>query len=372
MKRVTFLILCIEGALLSFNVAATAALIPSIAKEFGVLPVYAVKIVWLYMLPYGLAALMYGPLVRAFDARKVELTCIFLFSLANLLAAISKDINTLFVSRIFMGLFGASVIPLALILVARHSRENNRGRLVGIFFSATFAASLLGLLLSSVVYWRLIYLTPAICGFFVWGLMYLYLPSFKDGVSGFKVNYSGALANKAFVSVFTYIFFISLIYHGIQQWLSVYFSSDFGFSQFTISALITLASLSGILGEVLGGVFADTLGRLRSVNLGIILMIAGVFSLIFKLPLFILGIIMFIWGLGWTINHAGLSTLLTDLPQKFLNEAASLNSGIRFISGGIGVYLGGVFIRRSFDPNFIVFGSGLVILLLFSRRILRG
>ena len=84
MKRRTFVILCIEGALLSFNVAASAALVPSIAREFVLSQFLVGKIVWLYMLPYGLAALAYGPLVRSFDAKKIELASLFCFSCANI------------------------------------------------------------------------------------------------------------------------------------------------------------------------------------------------------------------------------------------------------------------------------------------------
>ncbi|MFA5115278.1 MAG: hypothetical protein WC469_04355, partial [Candidatus Omnitrophota bacterium] len=75
MKKTTFALLCIEGAVLSFNVAACAALVPAIARGFGVATFVAGRAVWLYMIPYGVAALVYGPLVRAFDAKNVESVC---------------------------------------------------------------------------------------------------------------------------------------------------------------------------------------------------------------------------------------------------------------------------------------------------------
>ena len=76
---------------------------------------------------------------------------------------------------------------------------------------------------------------------------------------------------------------------------------------------------------------------------------------------------MILWGLGWTFNHVGLATMLTDLPAEFLNEAASLNSGVRFIAGGLGVSLGGLVMQRSFNLGFIVFGSALLLILFFER-----
>ncbi len=369
MKRTTFFILCLEGAVLSFNVAASAALVPSIAAEFALSQFLVGKIIWLYMLPYGIAAFFYGPLVRLFDARKVELTCIFLFFLANLLAGLSRDIHTLFLARFMMGLFGASVIPLGLILIARRLPESQRGRYIGLFFGSTFIASLAGLFLSGIINWRLIFIIPAACGFMLWIFMYFYLPSFKEDTGVFRIGYLEALRNRKVARIFGYIFLISLVYHAIQQWLGVYFSTQLGLKQFLISMLITLTSLSGILGEVWGGYLSDSLGRMRVVNLGIILMVSCVFLLIIKPPIALLILLMAVWGLGWTFNHVGLSTMLTDLPGEFLNEAASLNSGVRFISGGIGAGLGGLIMQKSFSLGFLVFGCGLLVLLFFSRSV---
>jgi len=369
LKKTTFAILCLEGGVLSFNVAAAAALVPSIAKEFALSQFLVGKIIWIYMLTYGLAAFIYGPLVRKFDARRIELICIFLFSLANFMVGLAGNISALFWGRFFMGLFGASVIPLGLILIGKHQEKEKRGKYVGIFFGLTFIASLLGLFLSGLIYWRWVFLIPAVSGLILCGVMYFYLPSFKEDISGFKFNYFKAFSDKAVLKILSYIFFISLIYHAIQQWLGVYFSTQLGLKQFNISMLITLTALSGIFGEFWGGILADSLGRDRIVNLGIALMVFSIFSLVFRLPLFALVLIMGIWGLGWTFNHVGLATMLTDLPKDFLHEAASLNSGVRFISGGIGVSLGGLVMSKSFTLGFIIFGSGLLFLLLAGKSV---
>jgi predicted MFS family arabinose efflux permease len=367
-KKSLFAIFCLEGAILSFNVAACAAIIPSLSCDFGVSQFLAGRAIWLYMLPYGLAALFYGPLVRFFDARKVELVCFFLFSLANLLAAFSRTIGMFFASRVLMGVFGASVIPLVLILLGRHAPPQARGRQVGLFFSATFIASLAGLFLSGLVHWRMIFLIPAVGGLALWICMYFLLPEFKQDAASFKINYLPAFKNRAVFSIFTYIFFISLIYHGIQQWLGVFFSLKLGLGQFLVSMLITLTSLSGIFGEIIGGWLADTIGRIKTIGLGMMIMALSLAVLIFKIPLIIIAAIMVSWGLGWTFNHAGLSTLLTDLPKEFLNEAASLNSSVRFISGGLGAALGGIIMQRSFSAGFAIAAASLMILALFARQ----
>ncbi|MDI6758535.1 MAG: MFS transporter [Candidatus Omnitrophota bacterium] len=369
MSQLTFILLCLEGAILSFNVASSAALVPSIAKDFAVSQFLAGKIIWLYMLPYGIAALIYGPLIRAFNARKIELISFLCFSLTNLLAGVSTNISMLFLARFLMGVFGASVIPLGLILIAKHTPIQNRGKFVGIFFSANFFASFLGLFLSGILPWRFIYLLPAGLGFILWVFIFLFLPHFKQTEKTFKLNYFSIFKNKTVLGIFTYIFFISLFYHGIQQWLGVYFSLQYNFNQFLISSLLTLTSLSGIFGEVIGGWLADSLGRLKVLSLGTILMSLSIFLLVIKLPILILGLIMLTWGLGWTFNHAGLSTMLTDLPDEFLNEAASLNSSLRFVSGSMGAVLGGFLMRQNIHLGFMVFGACFLCLLILNKKV---
>ena len=149
--------------------------------------------------------------------------------------------------------------------------------------------------------------------------MYFYLPSFKEGLGSFRFRYLEAFKDKSVIRIFAYIFFVSMIYYGVQQWLGVYFSTERSLGQFAISMLVTLTGLSGIFGEVAGGYLADKLGRLKVVNFGIIAMLLCILLLLLKLPIFLLGLIMVIWGLGWTFNHAGLVTMLTDLPREFLN-----------------------------------------------------
>ena len=194
------------------------------------------------------------------------------------------------------------------------------------------------------------------------------VPSFKEDLGRLRFGYLTTLSNKKVIRIFAYIFLISMIYHAVQQWLGVYFSTQRFLGQFTISMLITLTSFSGIFGEFFGGHLADKIGRPQVVSLGIMAMALCIFLFLLKLPLIFLGLVLIVWGLGWTFNHVGLATMLTDLPAELLNEAASLNSGVRFIAGGLGVSLGGLIMQRSFNLGFIVFGSALV-LLLFSGRI---
>jgi hypothetical protein len=59
--------------------------------------------------------------------------------------------------------------------------------------------------------------------------------------------------------------------------------------------------------------------------------------------------------------------MLTDVPKKFLHEAASLNSSVRFVSGGVGVAASGLIMQKSFIAGFTLFGSFLLVLLFCTK-----
>ncbi|MCG2677049.1 MFS transporter [bacterium] len=340
------------------------------ANTFRVDDFCAGKIVWLYMLPYGLAALLYGPLARSLDFKRILFSCIGIFSLANLLSGLAPSLYALFAARTLAGIAGAAIIPLSLILIAKTSSSSERGKKVGGFFSLTFTSSLLGLFLSGLIPWRWIFLLPAIGAALVCLGIYLYFPDISLVKEKVKFNYLQALSDRRVLRLFLYIFSISFFYHGVRQWLGVYFSKIYGLEQFLVSMLLTTIALSGIFGESLGGILADRLGRMKVVNAGAGLMLAALVLLLFKNVLASLFVIMLVWGVGWTFNHAGISTFLTDLPHKHLYESASLNSSIRFLSGGLGAIIGGILAQRGFNLEFTIFAFCLFILLISTPHLL--
>jgi len=183
-------------------------------------------------------------------------------------------------------------------------------------------------------------------------------------------RYLEAFKRPEILKVFVYIFLISLFYHGVRQWLGVYFAQSLGLKQFFVSLLLTVGSLAGIFGEAIGGHLSDKKGRVRTLKAGVFMMTLAVFFMIFMRSAFIIPLLMFLWGFGWTMNHAGLSTFLTDLDKRYIKEVSSLNSSIRFISGGLGVVLGGWIMQQSFSLGFLIYALLLFVMLIFTKRIL--
>ena len=85
-------------------------------------------------------------------------------------------------------------------------------------------------------------------------------------------------------------------------------------------------------------------------------------SVHFPIPLVV--VILALIATGWTISHNSVSTVLTDFPDDDRPLIASLNSSVRFISGGLGFSASKFFVAKSFSLTFL--GIGVLILLLIS------
>lgn len=351
--RRTFLFLCSLAFILSFSVQATAALLPTLAEYFGRDPVSVGRMVWFYMLPYGIFALAWSPLSRKFAVRKILLFCLLFFAFSAFTVAVSGDLNMAFLGRLGMGVFGSGIVPLSLITIGKNFSSRERPKYVGLFFSFSYGSGLLGVFLSGILPWRFVYTIPFCLALFAAFFGYKYLDNI-DLRGEFKISYRETLKDKGSLKLFSFIFCLSFLYHSVHQWLGVYFVAQYQFSQFAVSLAFTLTSLAAIFSESFGGFLSSRFGSSNIAALGLLSMA------VFLLSLLVLGLggavffLVIFWGMGWAFNHVGLSSFLTGLPDKFLRDASSLNSSLRFVSGGLGTYFGGVSIARfGFRAHFI-------------------
>ncbi len=342
--------------------AALAAAVSSIAKDLGY-PVFLMsRIMPYYMIPYGAGALLYAPLSEKITFKKILMGSMVVYGLASLLCIVSSSLGVFLFARVLSGVAGASVIPLGLILVGKMFEKTIRGRLVGLLFTSAFISSLAGTFLSGVVNWRFLFAIPALLAFGMAGWAFRFDSSYFNTTQKRKIHYLKVFKHSQLRKVFLFIFVISMLYHGVHKWLGVYFDQVYQMKQFLISSLFILITLGGALGQNIGGWIADKRGRTRACYLGIILLSVGTMLLSGVFPLIILSGILLVFSMGWTIGHNGVSTVLTDFADDYREEIASLNSSVRFLSGGIGFFLSGFFIEKSFQLTFL--GIGIVLFLL--------
>lgn len=350
---------------ISFGVAATAALIPSIAVYFGIAKDHALPLTWLYMLPYGVFALIWGPFTRIVRVRKILLITTLGFFLSSLWFSLSKSIEQAFMSRFLMGCFGCSFVPLVLITIGKVIPIKDKAKSIGVFFAFSYISNLISVFLSGFFsdFPLRLYLIPSIASLLVFILVLTRLEDFDFRVDKFKISYLDTLKDKKAVNFFIVVMLGSLLYHGLQQRLGIYLSESFSLSQIVISSVFTVSTLAAIVFEFSGGFLSTRFGNIKISSIGFVLMSAFAFSLVFIGNYKLIFLMITLWGAGMALTHVGLASHLTLFPDRILRDASSLNSALRFSFGGLGAFLGGLLVSiAGFKALFIVVGISIFFL----------
>lgn len=369
-KKTVFLLLCLANIAISFNFAALAAVIPTISQDLRLTDFMVSQILPFYMIPYGIGALFYAPLARRVTYKWILIGCLIIYALSNLVCVQKISIQMFLGARILMGLAAASIIPLTLILIGSLFPRNIRGRMVGLFFSTSFIASVLGIALSGLCSWHWLFVIPGILGLVAALALFLCRCPDLDEKAAVAIDYSKMLTNVRLRNIMLFIFSISFLFHGVHKWLGVYLSRVYGLEQFQISFFFILIALFGALGQNLGGYLTDKKGRLITTRWGILILSVATMLLVLRVPLVFLGVILGLFSIGWTIGHNGISTVLTDFPDQDRLEIAGFNSAVRFVSGGMGFFVGGPFIERNFGFTFLGVGVLMFLSQVFLKTII--
>ena len=361
-KKFIIFLVCLGNIAISFNTGAVAAAIPLIAADFHTTDFVVARIVPYYMIPYGLGALLYAPLTRFFAYRAILIAAMAVFAVFSLIAGMSQSLTTIFLAQIAAGIAAASSTPLGLMMIGDFFEKNVRGRLVGTYFGCSFFAAVGGMIFMGTVHWRWLFFVPAVLGALT-ALCWIFFSNalVNQGHKG-SIDYLKALAKPHIRNVFLLIFAMSFLYHGVHKWYGVFLTREYGLDKGAVSLILIIAALAGLAGQQIGGYLSDKKGRLTASYAGMGALAAGVMLLSIPFPIALVGGILALIAIGWTISHNSVSTVLTDFPDDDRPLIASLNSSVRFISGGLGFSASKFFVAQSFSLTF--FGIGVLILLL--------
>ncbi|KAI9700478.1 MAG: hypothetical protein M1820_006777 [Bogoriella megaspora] len=170
-KTIIAIILVFDSvsATLSSSIFSNAG--PSVEREFHVDREVATLATSLFVLGYAFGPIIWAPLSELYGRRLPIIIGSFGFGIFNIAVAVSKDIQTLMISRFFGGLFGSC--PLAVVAAVFADMYNNkvRGLAIATFSATVFMGPLLGpfisgFIVTSYLGWRWTQYITAFMGFF--------------------------------------------------------------------------------------------------------------------------------------------------------------------------------------------------------------
>ncbi len=366
-KKFIIFLICLGNVAISFNIGAVAAAIPQISAALGVSEFAAARLVPFYMIPYGLGALLYAPLTRFFTYRQCLMFAMAAYAAASLVSGYSRSFEQILGAQVVAGVAAASSTPLSLMIIGGFFDKDIRGRLVGTYFGCSFFATMVGMFFMGAADWRWLFYIPfMIAAVNCLSLWLLKIPQLNSRHTQ-SVNYWTALNKDHIRPVFIFIFAMSFLYHAVHKWYGIYLNQEYGLGKQSISAILILVAVCGLAGQQIGGYISDKKGRLTACYVGLAGLSAGVVLLSGHYSVIFLTAVLGLIGISWTMSHNSVSTILTDFPDEDRPVIASLNSSVRFVSGGLGFSLSRYFVEKSFSLTFLGIGI-LFFLMLFAVK----
>lgn len=369
-KKLIIALLCLGNVTISFNVGAVAAAIPIISQSLGLSDLTVSRIVPFYMIPYGIGALLYAPLTRYFSYRVILTAAMAVYALMSLICGMNHSLNVILAAQVVAGIAAASSTPVSLMIIGEFFEKSVRGRLVGIYFGCAFFASVAGMVAMAVMDWPWLFIIPAILGTLTAVCQFFLRTESLDSRHQESVDYFAALKKDHIREVFIFIFCISFLYHGVHKWYGVYLNREYGLGKEAIGIILTIAALCGLAGQQIGGFLSDKKGRRTTCLLGLSGLAAGTVLLSGHFSIYALVAVMGLIGIGWTVCHNSISTILTDFPDEERPIIASLNSAVRFFSGGLGFSLTKFFVEKSFPMTFLTIGVLMFLLIFYLKDVI--
>ena len=347
-KRESLLwILSAATFMIFFQAFMVAPLIPRLAALFAVSVETMGLVVPAYLIPYGLATLVYGPLSDRLGRGKIIFGSLLGFIFLTAFTATAKSASEMIVLRLVTGLGASGVVPIALALIGDLFPFQERGRPLGWLFGAMAGGmafgSTAGVMLEPVITWQGLFLGASALGvlMLIFLLPYRFIlasrPSAQapTSVRNLVAAYKGLLASVRGRRTYGYVLINAVFHSGVYTWLGLYFSLRYGLGAIGIGLALLGYGVPGfLLGPPIGRI-ADRWGRSRMIPIGLAVAGLSATALALDLPVIAAALLVTLLSLGYDMTQPLLAGIVTDLsPNK--GQAMGLNVFTLFTGFGVG------------------------------------
>ena len=354
------------------NLRLFDALLPTVARDFGVLPTTASVVVTAFTLAYGLFQVVHGPLGDRVGKLRVIGVATLVASAASLGCAFASSLQALALLRFATGIGAAAIVPLALAWVGDNTPYERRqaalGRFLGFILMGQILGPAVGGALAEFIDWRRVFDLMAVV-FLLVGIVLFTVdrrtprPAAVTARSGIVDNYARVLRDPWVRIVMFTVFLEGGLFYGAFAYTGAWLKERFDLSYLLIGALLAGFGLGGVIYSLMVRRLLARFGETGFVRIG-----GGLLLLCFlalpllpswqaTLPVFIVA------GFGFYMFHNTLQTKATEMAPQARGTAIAVFAFALFMGQASGVAACGALIRLlHYEWTFVAMGACLVLL----------
>lgn len=359
-------ILAAATFIIFFQAYMVAPIIPALSTTFGTSVERVGLIVPAYLIPYGIATLVYGLLADRLGIQRLMLASLAAFAVLTAMTATAASIEQIAFWRVLTGLGASGVVPLGLALVGRLFPYEQRGRPLGWLFGAMAGGmafgSPLGSILVPFIGWQGLFLVVGAAGA---GVLLGLLPyrriiaaavqpvtgTLADVIRGYKSLLGAPRGQRTY----GYVLVNSMFHSGVFTWLGVYFEQRYNVGPTGVGLALLGYGIPGFLFGPLIGRAADRWGRARLLPIGLGLGALAGALLIRGFPMILAPGVAMLLSLGYDMTQPLFAGIVTSLGGTRAGQAMGLNVFALFVGFGLGSLVFGEVLRFGFARALALF-----------------
>jgi predicted MFS family arabinose efflux permease len=354
--------------LVNVDVRMMTPLLPSMAEALSTSVTAMGIAMTLYMLPYGLCQLVYGPLADRLGGIRVVRSASLGFAVGTALTGLAPTILVLDALRFLNGVFAAAVIPLTLAhigdSVPYQRRQAAIGRLVAVMSVAQGLSAAIGGTIAHFLSWRAIYVGAGILTLVPALLLFrVDVPPRPPARTSGWGRYVALLRRRAARELYLVVGVEGLFLWGGFTYLGAVAVARYGLNPLQVGLLLAGYGATTLLAGFWLGPVRRRLPERMLAGLGGLLKGGGYLLLVPLGPLWVyeVGIVMI--GLGYVALHTTLQTRATELSPEARGTAVALFALCLFLGGAVGSAIFGPLVDHGWHRLFLATcGVGLLVL----------
>jgi MFS transporter, DHA1 family, purine base/nucleoside efflux pump len=325
------------------------------------------QLLTVYSLVFALGSPIIIALTSKVERKKLLMIAMSVFLVGNLLSIVSPNFAILMVSRIVQAASCSLIVVLSLTMATNIVSPQHKGRAIGVIFMGISGSMMLGVPLGTFIGdlwgWRMTFGLISVLTVIVWLFMMWFLPKTAPQAGVPLLNQLRTLKQPKILSAH----FISILQmtgqFTIYTYITPFIKEAMNLSAPTISLVLLIYGLGGILGGWIGGLSSDKLGATKTILISLLVHAVVVISLPFASSM--MGTFVIVVALWCAFNMAPSPAIQSYLIQSAPESAdiqLSLNTSSVHIGLAFGSMIGG-FVINQYTVLLNPFVGGAIILL---------
>lgn len=341
------LILAISAVAVGLVELIVGGILPTIASDLNISIGTAGQLITIFALVYAVSGPVLLVLTSQFERKKIYLISLFIFLAGNVMTYFSPTFTVMMVARVITAMSTALIVVLSLTIATKVVKPSQQARAVGFVYMGISSSLVLGvplgILISDLFGWRLIFLCIAALSIGSFILISLFLEEIPGGQAIPLKTQVKAVSNVKMSSAHLATMFMLAGHYALYAYFTPYLEINLHLNSTWVSIAYLVFGIAAVSGGALGGILSDKIGSKKSV-----LIVIGTFTIaLFLLPfstgsITIFTVIMIIWAmLSWAISPPQQSYLIqtdpetADIQQSFNNSAIQVGISLGSAIGGL-------------------------------------